>query len=50
MEAKLETTFDFGGNFLKHLKETLHELVVANKNMSSCIESLKLDVKKVTRN
>ena len=49
MEAKLEATFDFGGNFLSNLKQTLNELIVANKNMNLCIESLKMDVKKVIK-
>ena len=50
METKLQTTFDIGGDFLKGLKETINQLIIANGNVTASIESLKLDLKKVMKN
>ena len=47
METKLQTTFDIGGGFLKDLKETINQLIIANDNVTASIESLKVDLKKV---
>ena len=49
METKLQTTFDIGGNFLKDLKETINQLIIANGNVTASIESLKVDLKKVIK-
>ena len=47
METKLQSTFDIGGGFLKDLKETINQLIIANGNVTASIESLKVDLKKV---
>ena len=49
METKLQTTFDIEGDFLKDLKETINQLIIANGNMTGSIESLKVDLKKVMK-
>ena len=49
METKLQTTFDIGGDFLKDLKETINQLIIANGNVKASLESLKVDLKKVIK-
>ena len=49
METKLKTTFDIGGDFLRDLKETINQLIIANSNVTESIELLKVDLKKVMK-